>query len=853
MLVLESGLDSAVRVKQANAVAQALMGPLAFPLLGASLDQLPPPFNEPALRDRLHQHPNHSDNLPFQLHSLSLPAGAIRRYAAQLVTVDPHLWILTLLPQGEDSGQEALEQIMDSMPTGLLLFRAIRASNQTIIDFQAVLCNQMGATLSRQSQQDILTRPLSERYPNQEVYALFQHYVAVVTTAQPHHQLLYLPAQAVWLDVSVVKYGDGLLVCLQDVTQGQHTASLLESVMSSSPASVRYYEAIRDESGQIIDFMTSTGNELAAYRPFRPRESTTGQRLLDLYPYLKENGLFDRYVRVVESGQSDQFETSYPLETHRAWFDCRAVPHGNGLVLTTLDITAQKEVLVAQQQQATVLQTVLDHSLTGMAWLQSVRDTKGQVIDFVLAKINQTLAKTLQQSIQQLEGRLLSALMPHQMTNGLFDRYAQVARSGQSDRFDWASPSGTVWFDISAVAIEGGLIVTFMDITAIKVAQLAQQRQADLLQGVLNSSTSSILVLEPLLGEAGRIEDFRISLANPATVRLFSSFVDSPLTLDAVGNHTLLTVFPAVQQRALFAALLSVVTTGQPIHTSVDYPALGLTYDYDLTPFRQGVLLITTDITPLRHYQQQLEANNLALSRSNEYLQQFAYVASHDLQEPLRKIEAFADLLLTQHAEGLDPTGQDLLRRQQQAAQRMRTLVKDLLGYARLTTQQPLFEPVSLQILLEEVLIDLETPIRETGATVLVEELPVIPGNATQLRQVLQNLLGNALKFAKPGQSPQVRIEALQLRADQVPQPSLSSPGQAWLELRVADEGIGFEEAHRERIFDLFHRLHGRNKYGGTGIGLAIVKKVVENHGGFITAQSRPGAGATFCIYLPLR
>ncbi|GAB2606441.1 PAS domain-containing sensor histidine kinase [Spirosoma areae] len=854
MLALEFSPDSVspVRVKQANAAAQALIGPLSFPLAGAALDQLPPPFNGPELREQVNKHCGRPGSSSFQLRHLNQPDGAVQVYTGQLLNVDHQLLILTLQPMGPDARMETLGQVMERMPTGLILFQAIRDTHQTIIDFQAVLCNQMGAALSRQSRQDILTRPISERYPNMEAFELFHRYVAVVMTGQPHHQLLYLPTQDIWLDVSVVKYEDGLLVCFQDVTQGQKTASLLESVMSSSPASVRYYEAIRDESGRIIDFMTSTGNELAAYRPYRALQSTTGQRLLVLYPYLKDNGLFDRYVAVVESGQSDQFETSYPLPTHLVWFDCRAVPHGNGLVLTTLDITTRKEALVAQQQQATLLQSVLDHSLTGMAWLQSVFDAQGQLVDFILAKINATLAQVLQQSPQDLEGKLLSDQMPHQMVAGLFDRYVQVARSGQSQRFEWANPAGTIWFDVSAVAIEGGLIVTFMDITAIKLAQLTQQRQADLLQGVLNSSTSSILVLEPLSDEAGLIEDFRISLANPASLRLFSYFVETHATPHELQNHSLLSIFPTVKQRALFPALLTVVNTGQPIHTPVDYPALGLTYAYDLSPFRNGVLMITTDITPLRVYQQQLEANNLALSRSNDYLQQFAYVASHDLQEPLRKIEAFGDLLLTQHAEGLDARGQDLLRRQQQAAQRMRTLVKDLLGYARLTTQLPPFEAVSLQTLIQDVLGDLETTIRETNAHVTVNELPIIPGNATQLRQLLQNLVGNALKFAKPGQPPQVRVDAFRLRADQLPQPSLLPYQDEWVELRVADEGIGFEESYRERIFELFHRLHGRSQYVGTGIGLAVVKKVVENHQGFITVHSQTGAGATFRVYLPM-
>jgi signal transduction histidine kinase len=316
----------------------------------------------------------------------------------------------------------------------------------------------------------------------------------------------------------------------------------------------------------------------------------------------------------------------------------------------------------------------------------------------------------------------------------------------------------------------------------------------------------------------------------------------------------MLTLFPASREREVFKALESVVSTAHPIYQPVDYPHMGIAYDYAITPFQTGVLMITTDITPLRAYQQKLEANNAALIRSNEYLQQFAYVASHDLQEPLRKIQAFGDLLLNQHADALDVAGRDLLQRMQNAALRMQTLVKDLLDYSRLTTQQVPFQPVSLQTLLQDVLGDLETTIRDTKANVTVNgaELPTIPGDKTQLRQLLQNLITNALKFTKPGQYPQVRLTADLLPAAQLPKPGLNTVSRRWVSLSIADEGIGFDEAHQERIFELFHRLHGRSHYMGTGIGLAVVKKVVENHLGLITAQGRPGAGATFTVYLPL-
>ncbi|GAB4021491.1 hypothetical protein GCM10028773_30430 [Spirosoma koreense] len=835
---------------EANEAAQQLAGSTS--LSGAWLGQLPYPFNSPELASQLHRIAGQHTSSRFQLAPPSQAVSAAG-FECHLIKAAPGLVVLSLLWQKPPAEEEdSLEQVISALPAGLILFRAIRDADEYIVDFQAILCNPMGAAITGQPRDYILSRPISERYPNMPAYDLFHRYVEVVTTGQPHQQLLYLPTKERWLDVSVARYGDGLLVCFQDVTMGQKTASLLESVMSSSPASVRYYEAIRDSEGHLIDFMTSTGNELAAYRPFRSADSTVGKRMLELYPYLKDNGLFDRYVAVVESGQPDQFEIMHELATRTVWFDCRTVRHGAGFVLTTLDITAQKEAQFAQQREAERLQLVLDNSLTGMAWLGSVFNADGRLVDFTLEKINATLAQTLRQPPEALEGRRLSELMPHQLVNGLFERYATVAQTGVSQRFEWSNDTATTWYEIAAVAVPGGVIVTFMDISASILDRLKGQQQADLIQGVLNSSANSIVVLEPITDESGQVVDFHLPLANPATFGLFSPFFDQTITQETLTEQTLLTLFPAVRQRPLFGALISVMNTQEPIHTPVDYPELGLTYEYDIRPFRRGILMITTDITLLRVNQQQLEANNRALSRSNAYLQQFAYVASHDLQEPLRKIQAFADLLLTQHAEKLDETGQDLLRRQQNAAQRMQVLIRGLLDYSRLSTPSLPMEPVSLQTLLADVLSDLEATIQQTNAQVSNTPLPTLMGNATQLRQLLQNLLANALKFNKPGQPPQVRVDSFSLTADQLPQPPSTAKSEGWIGLRVADEGIGFDESYRERIFDLFHRLHGRSQYSGTGIGLAIVKKVVENHRGQISVSSQTGAGAVFTVYLPM-
>ena len=238
------------------------------------------------------------------------------------------------------------------------------------------------------------------------------------------------------------------------------------------------------------------------------------------------------------------------------------------------------------------------------------------------------------------------------------------------------------------------------------------------------------------------------------------------------------------------------------------------------------------------------------LERSNRDLEQFAYVASHDLQEPLRKIRAFGDRLEVKCSEQLDDTGHECVARMQSAAARMQELIEGLLTLSRVTTRARGFVPVDLSEIAHDVVNDLEAQIERVGGLVEVGKLPVIQAEPLQIRQLLQNLIANALKFTRGDERPVVKIEARYVQGrDRKPGKSLADEQ---CRITVADNGIGFEEQYRERIFGIFQRLHPRDVYEGTGIGLAICRRIAEYHGGTITATSTPGRGSTFEVLLPV-
>lgn len=249
---------------------------------------------------------------------------------------------------------------------------------------------------------------------------------------------------------------------------------------------------------------------------------------------------------------------------------------------------------------------------------------------------------------------------------------------------------------------------------------------------------------------------------------------------------------------------------------------------------------------------EELAESNQHLTRSNQNLEQFAYIASHDLQEPLRKIQQFSDLLKTRYAAS---SGDELvyLERMQVAASRMSLLIKDLLTFSRISTSPAPAARVSLSRVVSEALDNLSVAIDETGADVQIDPLPTVFGDISQLGQLLQNLFSNALKFRRPDVPPRIEVSAMVVQAQDLPngvKPTRQAV--AYHVIEVADNGIGFDEKYADRIFQVFQRLHGRGEFAGTGVGLAICQKVVTNHGGAITARSRPGNGATFSIYLPV-
>jgi light-regulated signal transduction histidine kinase (bacteriophytochrome) len=258
----------------------------------------------------------------------------------------------------------------------------------------------------------------------------------------------------------------------------------------------------------------------------------------------------------------------------------------------------------------------------------------------------------------------------------------------------------------------------------------------------------------------------------------------------------------------------------------------------------------TRDITDLRTYQLGLEAKIQELNRSNKELEEFAYIASHDLQEPLRKFNTFGERLQMKYSDVLDKDGNFYLGRMMAAAQVMRDLIDNLLEYSRISGMNHEFVKVPLQQAVDNVISNLELQVEEAGAIIKVGNLPAIDAIPSQMEQLFNNLISNAVKFSNNQEHPLIEISAEKASAEELLQWPLLGNRQVW-KLLVKDNGIGFEQEDAIRIFQIFQRLHGKAEYKGSGIGLSICKRILEVHNGVIYAQGEPGKGASFVALIP--
>ncbi|MFD1139894.1 PAS domain-containing protein [Larkinella insperata] len=630
-------------------------------------------------------------------------------------------------------------------------------------------------------------------------------------------------------------------------------------------------------------------NDQIAQMAGRQVEEMQGKPLLEALPELAQQGLKEIFDSVRQTRQrfvapeipvtlqrNNQMETAY----FYASFEPVEEPDGTvSIVDFSLDITRQLQGQRDLQASEARFRSIVEQAPMAIGQLKGrelIIELGNPKLFEVWGKDQSVTGMRLIDALPELSGQPFIQLLEEVYDTGRpFYGNGVMAKLMRHGRLEDA------YFDFSYTPLRSadnqisGIMIMAVEVTEQVLARQAIEGSEARFRGLIQEAPFAIAVYETA--------DLVISVANPAMIRLWGK------TPTVVGQK-LVDALPELEGQPFIPLLNVVYETGrtyrtheQPASLVVDGRLQTFWFNFVYQPLldAQGnvyaILNMAVDVTEKYLARQELQTSeqryrdlageldqrvqarteellqaNQELKRSNDNLQQFAYIATHDLQEPLRKMQAFSGLLMEQYAHQLDEQARHYLERIAVTGGRMSMLVKDLSIYSRVAIRQETFGLVALNTVLENVLDALSLLVDERKAAIEVGDLPVVRGDEAQLYQLFQNLVSNALKFTPLDQQPRVRIDYELLDRSQLSagiQPA--SYALRFHRISVRDEGIGFDEKYLSRIFLVFQRLHSKDKFPGSGIGLAICQRVVENHGGWITATSKPDEGATFQMYLP--
>jgi PAS domain S-box-containing protein len=517
-----------------------------------------------------------------------------------------------------------------------------------------------------------------------------------------------------------------------------------------------------------------------------------------------------------------------------------------GAVSVWHDITEQEqaarrqaELLVENRRQREMLARLVNEAPVGIVFLQGA-DHRYSLVNAAFMHIaglnDDPTGRTISETFPDNAAYLISILDKVYRTGQSVHRVNEPHAKRDPETIRYYTYTFTPLFAHQRTV--DGVLLMVEDTTDEVSAQMALDAERARLKAIIENSPVGILVAD---------KNQQVILSNPAARYLMPDLLPESQVYE---NETYRILTPlgepipaqerplarSIQERKNFMNVeLLFEREGEPNRSLLINTAPIMDDNGEVS----GAVSLFQDITSFKQVEAELAHYTARLERSNDELQQFAFVVSHDLQEPLRKIRAFGDRLQYHAADRLEEQELDFLNRMTNAAQRMQAMIDDLLAYSRVTTKARPFEQVDLKQITQEVLSDLEVRIERTSGEITVHDLPVIEGDPMQIRQLLQNLVSNALKYHHKGVPPQVEISA--------------HVNETEVTLSVKDNGIGFEPSQAERIFQPFERLHGRSAYEGTGMGLPICRKIVERHRGQISVETQPGIGSTFITILPIK
>ena len=652
--------------------------------------------------------------------------------------------------------------------------------------------------------------------------------------------------------------------------------AFLRSVLANTDNIVNFYVPLFDQEQNVIDFKIEFANARNKdYLGLDP-DKIIGEKVSEVFPFLSLNGELEDMSRCYEQQKKIIFNRQIALKGDRMWFKSSVSPLLNGVLITAQNITSEEEAKAIQLQlkerilqdneklreAESFLNKVLDSSDNIISYYTPIYNDDKEVIDFKLIFSNENIQNVLQKDIVDLELKLMSDILPKNFENGVFELLARCLKNEEAVKFEkkYEFNDKEYWFKTTAVKLDNGVLTTSINTTSEKNAEThlsalnkrLENQNVQLLDNrafltnIFKSTSHIVMHLTSIRDTTGKIFDLELKFINDKIQPIIGNIPAEIVSKKASE------IFPLIFTNGVFEKLVEAIESTKPVEYETYYDMDDQTVWFHATAIKlgDGVTVTVRDITQVKEKSEQLRLRNLELTRSNTELEAFNRIASHDLQEPLRKIQMFISLITENGKENISSKNQKYFDKIKSAAQRMQALIINLLSYSRIEGKHENFKKVDLNDALNKIKDDLSVAIEDTSTKITSTKLPKIQGVPYQLEQLLSNLISNAIKYRSLEHKPIIEIRSEKVHQQEIPEDFFKN-SVYYYKISITDNGIGFSQEHGEKIFEVFQRLHQKAEYSGTGIGLAICKKIIENHHGHIYATGRPKKGSAFVFYLP--
>ncbi|NNE76793.1 MAG: PAS domain-containing protein [Pricia sp.] len=648
----------------------------------------------------------------------------------------------------------------------------------------------------------------------------------------------------------------------------RESETFLKSILATTDNVVNYYEPLSDKNENIVDFKIAFANGCNMdYFDLDPEE-ITGRKITEVFPFLILNGELEELIKSYREKTKVDFKRQVSVHGRRMWLHSIVTPLAKGILVTIRNSTAEESAKAEQlalnerleEQNLTLLdnRAFLNNIFKSISdivlHLSCIRNKNDvEIVDFQILFINERMNVITGDIPSEVKNKRLSEIYPSTFESGVFEHLVDCVENSRPVEYEtvYNQNDKQRWFRATAIKLNDGVTVTTREITEEKekANQLKQINEELAIQNSIFTEAERVGKIGSYIwyldtGDAIISDNFyRILGHEPnafeVTFENYREFVhpDDLESYDKLGKQFTELGYSDVEEYRI------ITKQGKTKYLRLN----GLFVKREGRPTSIGVV---QDITDRVKKDEDLRVRNLQLQKTNAELESFNRVASHDLQEPLRKIQMFISRIETTEIDGLSEKGREYFKKVGNAAARMQSLIINLLTYSRIDAKHEDFESIDLNEVLEKAKDNLSTSIENSKTTISSQKLPEIMGVFYQLEQLFSNLISNAIKYKTIDENPYISIESEKIYRSQIPEDFFKG-SKAYHKITITDNGIGFDAEHADKIFEVFQRLHPKSQYSGTGIGLAICKKIIENHHGYIYASSEVGKGSAFIFFLP--